>query len=248
MTRERAPYSRVYWSVLDDAKFDAVRSDMRHFGSWCLMLVLADMSYPSPAFVPPTVPRRSLTALADSGLIDLLAGSRYRIHGLDAERTRRSDLARDAVRHRYERGTAVPAPYIEPGTTGVLGRGRDEAKDEAHATRATDDPVVAYAELAGGYPSPKAMDWIDGLTEEYGHAAVIKALAQGRKGGSTGIIGRARDILRAEARALSVSEKEVEKAQVHLHRLDGMHARRVEWFRNTGKWEDGWGPRPEEAA
>lgn len=98
---ERQPYSRVYWRVLDDVRFDTVRHDMRHFGSWALLLVVADMAYPAPAFVPPVVPGKSLRALADAGLIELLAGGRYRVHGLDAERVRRAASARASADARW---------------------------------------------------------------------------------------------------------------------------------------------------
>jgi hypothetical protein len=90
---ERAPYSRVYWSVMDDPKFDDVRGDMRHFGTWTLLLIVADMAWPAPALLPRSVPKASLAVLVDTGLVDQLTGGRYRIHGLDAERGRRRDAA-----------------------------------------------------------------------------------------------------------------------------------------------------------
>lgn len=91
---ERAPYSRVYWSVMDDPKFDGVREDMRHFGSWTLLLIVADMAWPAPAFLPRSVPKASVSLLVETGLVDTLSGGRYRICGLDAERGRRRDAAR----------------------------------------------------------------------------------------------------------------------------------------------------------
>jgi hypothetical protein len=90
---DRAPYSRVYWSVMEDPKFDGIREDPRLFGSWSLLLIAADMAHPSPAYLLPTVTRASVTRLVEAGLIDLLDGHRYRIHGLDAERERRRALA-----------------------------------------------------------------------------------------------------------------------------------------------------------
>ena len=98
------PYSRIYWCVMDDTKFDGIREDVRLFGSWSLMLVVADMAWPAPAFVPPAVPPRALASLVDCGLIDLLTGRRYRVHGLDAEREKRSQLARNAAAMRWHSG------------------------------------------------------------------------------------------------------------------------------------------------
>jgi hypothetical protein len=91
---DRQPYSRVYWSVFDDDRFATIRGDLRHFGAWTVMLLVADMAYPSSAFVPPIVPRRSLAALVDAGLIESQAGGMFRVHGLQAERERRADAAR----------------------------------------------------------------------------------------------------------------------------------------------------------
>ena len=91
---DRAPYSRVYWSVMDDPKFDGIREDPRHFGSWGLLLIVADMAWPAPAFPPPAVSKTSMRLLIEAGLVDSLSGGRFRIHGLDAERGRRRDAAR----------------------------------------------------------------------------------------------------------------------------------------------------------
>lgn len=103
------PYSRVYWSVMDDAKFDGIRENMRHFGSWTLLLMVADMSHPAPAFVPGGVPNASLNALSECGLIDLLSGGRYRVHGLASEREQRSESARNAAAKRWHSaGNANP--------------------------------------------------------------------------------------------------------------------------------------------
>ena len=90
---DRQPYSRVYWSVLDDPKFDAIRGRMELLGAWTLLLIVADRSYPAPAYVPTPVARRQLAALVGAGLVDLQGDGRYRIHGLDAERARRAASA-----------------------------------------------------------------------------------------------------------------------------------------------------------
>ena len=91
---DRQPYSRVYWSVFDDERFVTIRGDVRHFGSWLTMLLVADMAYPSSAFIPPIIPRGSLAALVDAGLVEPQAGGMFRLHGLQTERERRADAAR----------------------------------------------------------------------------------------------------------------------------------------------------------
>lgn len=109
------PYSRVYWSVMDDPKFDTIRHDPRLFGAWALMLVAADMAWPASAYIPPTVPSKSVVALEKAGLVDLIPGHRYRVHGLAAEREKRSQSGRNAAALRWHsEGNAKP----------MLGRGR----------------------------------------------------------------------------------------------------------------------------
>lgn len=86
---ERAAYSRVYWSIVDDPKFVTIYDDDRHLASWLRLLLIADQAHPASAHLPSNVRRSSVTALADVELIDLLPGGRYRVHGLDAEREKR---------------------------------------------------------------------------------------------------------------------------------------------------------------
>ncbi len=95
------PYSRVYWSVMDDEKFDGIRENVRHLGSWTILLIVADMAYPASAILPAVVPKASVTALAGCGLIDLSSGGRYRVHGLASERDMRSQSGRNAAEVRW---------------------------------------------------------------------------------------------------------------------------------------------------
>lgn len=90
---DRAPYSRVYWSVADDPKFVGIYDDDAAFALWVRLLMTADALWPAPAPLPRSARVRPLTKLVDAGLIDLLTGDRYRVHGLDAERQRRATAA-----------------------------------------------------------------------------------------------------------------------------------------------------------
>ena len=98
------PYSRVYHSVMDDPCFDGIREDMRLFGSWSMMLIVADQAYPAPAFVPPTVSRASLKRLVAAELVELLPGHRYRLRGQEKERAKRSESGRNAAAVRWQSG------------------------------------------------------------------------------------------------------------------------------------------------
>lgn len=205
---DRAPYSRVYWSVLSDPKFVEVRQDMRLLGSWTVMLIVADMAWPAPAFVPPVVTRSALARLVESGLVDLDAGM-FRIHGLDAERERRKAAATNG---------APKAPQVGPK--------RDPDGEQAEPSRAEtepsqaqtprEDPAETYWSLTGRFPTGRALEWIDSLASDYGGAATSEALARAHISdrSSQTLLGRTKDILAADARKLSLRDREVEAARL----------------------------------
>jgi hypothetical protein len=200
---DRAPYSRVYWSTMEDAKFDGIREDPRLFGAWALLLIAADMSHPSPAYLIPTVPRASVTRLAEAGLIDLLDGFRYRVHGLDAERERR----RTAATTRGPSGDR-PVPVRDP-----LADQAKQSKAETSRAQAPRDPADIYWSLTGRYPNTKTLGWIDELAGKYGAEPTIAAIANAhiRDSNAGTLLGRAQDILRAEARELDRQERVAEQ-------------------------------------
>jgi len=90
---ERAPYSRVYWSVIDDERFADVYKSAVAFGTWVQLLLIADQAWPVSARLPRDISTRGLQKCVDAGLVVLRGGGRFQIHGLDAERERRSAAA-----------------------------------------------------------------------------------------------------------------------------------------------------------
>jgi hypothetical protein len=212
---ERAPYSRVYWSVMHDDKFDGVREDPRLIGSWLLLLIVADMAYPSPAYVLPTVSRSALKRLEEAGLVDLLDGHRYRIHGLDAERERRRTLA-------TTRGPSGdrPVPVRDPLGDQAKQSKAETSKAEAPREDTVADPAEAYWSLTGRFPTEKPLSWIDDLTRKYGAEATIRALVKAHttdRDAST-LLGRSQDLLRSEARQLDRQERDEEQARLREKR------------------------------
>lgn len=213
---ERAPYSRVYWSIQHDEKFDGIREDMRLIGSWLTLLVIADQAWPAPAYVPPIVPKSCVSALCEAGLIDSLTGSRYRVHGLDTERERRRDAARSGPK-REANGTQT-GPKLDP-----VARidEKETRRDENETSRAeTRDAADVYWQLTGRYPAGKALSWIDNLAATYGHDATARALvkAQTADKNVTDLLSRTQDMLRADARKLDLQEREAEVARLREKR------------------------------
>lgn len=204
---ERQPYSRVYWSIQHDTKFDGIREDMRLIGSWLTLLVIADQAWPSPAYQPPIVPKSAMTALAEAELIDQLGGGRYRIRGLDGERGRRAAAAR-----RDPTGTQ-PGPKPDP-VARIDETRRDE--DETRLAETPRDAADGYWQLTGKFPTGRALDWIDNLAATYGADATIAAFVKAHRANPSvaDLLSRAQDILRADARKLDLREREDEQRRL----------------------------------
>ena len=94
-------YVRVYYSILDDERFDGVYSTP-HLATWLRLLMQADAMWPASAHVPASERKASIAVLVEHGLVELLPGGKYRIHGLDAERSRRKEAAAAGGRARQQ--------------------------------------------------------------------------------------------------------------------------------------------------
>lgn len=212
---DRAPYSRVYWSVMDDAKFDGIREDCRHMGAWTMLLIVADMAWPSPAFPPPTVSKASMRALVEAGIVDPLTGGRFRIHGLDSERERRREIARSGIK-RDPLATRT-GPERDPNGPQAKPSLAEPSTSQAEAPR---DPADIYWQLTGKFPVDGPLSWIDEMTGKYGSEPTITALATafGADRSTKTLLGRTQDILRAGARELDRKEKADEQARLREKR------------------------------
>lgn len=105
MTAQNDPYVRVYYSIVEDEKFVGVYDDDRALATWLKLLMGADAMYPAPATLPLGIHMPSVKKLADKGIIDLV-GSRYKVHGLEAEREVRSRKASASAQLRWSRPKA----------------------------------------------------------------------------------------------------------------------------------------------
>jgi len=238
---ERA-YCRVYYSIKDDPKFESIFDDDRHLATWLRLLIAADAIWPASPDLPASARKQSVAALVAAKLVDLKSGGRYRIHGLDAERGARSQNARASAAHRTHSERSANADR----TLTSRARRAEPSQDEpSPANASASDPVVIYANLTGRWPAPGAVNWIDRLSERFGDIEVVKAVGEASKTAGRGeIIGAAEALLEQQGRELQKAEKKAEAEKVQARRLDGMHARRVEWYRNTGKWDPAWGEAP----
>jgi hypothetical protein len=131
---ERAPYSRVYWTVRSDERLDGIYADDRHLATWLRLLIAADMAWPAPADLPSGAKPASIRALVAAGVIELLPGSLFSFHGLDAERGRRRDAAASSAGNRWGSGRRAEGMRTDTGRIpdGMLAEPRldEDRRDE----------------------------------------------------------------------------------------------------------------------
>lgn len=90
MTAQPDPYVRVYYRITDDPKFADVYDNDAALALWLRLLITADATWPAAAPLP-QLDRDALTTLVTAGLVDLVGATRYRIHGLESERSKRTN-------------------------------------------------------------------------------------------------------------------------------------------------------------
>lgn len=222
------PYSRHYHDLIDDTKFAEVFPDDHHYACWSRLLMIADQAWPASAHIPITARKASIQKLADVGLIDLLPDGRFRMHGLQAERERRSSAAAHAATARWgnaPRSADGNADRIAGASDTRMPRKEEKRQEETSTPRASagdvpTDPADAYWTLTGRYPQDKTLRWIDDLIVAYGQAEVTRRLVEAFKADPTvaTLLGRVADLLKRDARALDLSERNAEKRRVEEHR------------------------------
>ena len=122
-----AGYVRVYHTIVDDPRFADVFHNPARLGTWLQLLLLADALYPASAPMPPYANRAAVRALVDCGLIELAEHGQYVVHGLAAERAKRSNIGRTGAAMRWHSdGNAEPMhTRTEPNRTEPAGSQSD---------------------------------------------------------------------------------------------------------------------------
>lgn len=140
-------YVRVYYSVVDDERFVTIIDNEAYFGTWTRLLMSADGVWPASADIPRWVKPEALQALVDAGIIDLVAGDRFRLHGLDKERERRSRAGRaGGFASGRARGTRTPVERSLNGRSAPRSTNKtnntnlDEHRQDETSTRDEGDP------------------------------------------------------------------------------------------------------------
>jgi len=239
---ERAAYSRVYWSIVDDPKFISIYDDDHHLASWLRLLLIADQAHPASAHLPANVRRQSVTALADCGLIDL-SGQRYRVHGLDAERERRRLAATNRPPTTRDPSGTRPVPERDPSGIQTRDLSLAEGRQDKPSQAETGDPLDTYWTLSGSFPSGNAKKWLEEMSNEFGPEATSNALASEWSHGSRNdFLKRAQNRLRADedkakkAAEAKVTEKEQTRRAAMGITPEEAERRATEARRLMGEW------------
>lgn len=147
------PYARVYYDQLEQ-EFPEVWQDATLGWTWLRLLVVAEKMWPTVPEVPRSLRQKSVLRLMELGLVIPVPPHGFRIRGLDAERTRRSNAARSAARNRWgnaghempsrdeDQDEIPPTPRRAGGSRrdgtnprAVAAREREAARERAHKNR-----------------------------------------------------------------------------------------------------------------
>jgi hypothetical protein len=156
------PYARVYFRFIDD--HPAVYQDDRLLAPWLRLLIAAEGAYPASASVPRWCKKATIERLAKEGVIDILPGDRYRIHGLAKERERRTKQARDAANTRWGRQDADASDdsNAEPDADAYAVAPEDASEpnmlDETRRDETSKDKTSRAAQRARGGPDADASE------------------------------------------------------------------------------------------
>lgn len=152
-------YVRVYYNDLI-RDYPEVWSDNDQLATWLRLLATADPMWPTPPELPRSVKARALGRLVDASLVSTVADGRYRMKGMEAERTRRGDAARNAAAMRWHgKGTAEPMPSTNTSKA-------EPSKDDARESLAGYDgraDLEAFVLITRRAPTPRQRQLLDGV-------------------------------------------------------------------------------------
>ncbi|HVM30746.1 MAG TPA: hypothetical protein VM305_08290 [Candidatus Limnocylindrales bacterium] len=113
-------YVLVYHEDLIE-NFPQVWDSDRLLATWLRLFALADKLWPSPAEMPRGVNTAAVKQLVAVGLVEFLPRHRFKVRGLDAQRQRRKDAAKNAADTRWGNATGNAVSTTESNAPASLG-------------------------------------------------------------------------------------------------------------------------------
>jgi hypothetical protein len=206
------PFSFVYASIITDPKFGTIYCDDHHLATWLRLLLQADGTYPAPAPIPRSASEASLSALVAAGIIDMVPPDHYQVHGLKAERDRRSSRARDAAWARWSGLSSDDAAALQAQSGGntehmLVEHSRvEESRVEQSGAAALQaqgrEPALEAYQRVFINVSANALRFLDDLIAEFGQEPVARAIGQEAIKGRDRLLTRVKTNLLLKARDL----------------------------------------------
>lgn len=219
------PFSRHYWDLVDDERFDEIYPDDHHYATWSRLLMLADQAWPASGHLPATARKASVTKLAAKGLIELLSGGRFRVTGLDKGRAERAEHAQAAADARW---SSRNAQSIAPGDARAMHEQKPLYAKQAEPAEPVEqrqasapaDAWDAFLQRTGEVPGEKIRSWLDELAEAHSEVRVVAMLGALPKTHRTSVdyLKAVRDALRAEDFTAEKAERQDEKRRLEAKR------------------------------
>jgi hypothetical protein len=196
MSGQDRPYIRIYFETRGDDRFDHAYECDTCWAAYSRLLMDAEAAYPAAATLPVSLKRHAKAKLLDAGIIELRPHDCFVVHGLGAERRRRSHQGVAGAAARWN-ADPIPLPDSERNanalpTLPALGENAMLTETSLDETRLAeprpDAPWLAQSEpeaeveqcLArwGVYGIPlgtKLRTRLAGLVEDHGCPAVMAA-------------------------------------------------------------------------
>lgn len=174
------PYSRVYHEIVEDERFREVYGDDAALATWLRLLIIADAAYPTAAPIPRSCKDVPLSRLVDAGLVEMVGEDVFRIHGLVAERERRSKQASEAANTRWHGADHAPVmrQHADADATAMLDEpSKDKQRRDEQDAREEPDAAVAYHRITGRFPSEPVLQWLNQMSRDHPEEAVVRTLA-----------------------------------------------------------------------
>jgi len=264
MSKAERPFARVYYVDLE-RDHPTTFYDPTALSTWLRLLILSEKAWPALPDLPTSIRRADLKTLEADNLYEAQPNGQFLLRGWRKEREKRATQSLpkvttkvdpEVVREVDTKGSLRARSALSTSTSisssndgeGVVGETTDERQVFAYLAqhgaairpdaplgrrllglmerRGVEAVLAEAAEMAKVESVMSDRQWVLGL--ENG----LEAIPSGRKTPEEAVAEE------AEAR------NEARSAQVYAR----MQQRRLEWYRQTGQWDQAWGPKPEAVA